>query len=42
VDKSGRIVFRSIYHLGEQPDNEDVLEVLRRLSAEEKRASIAS
>jgi peroxiredoxin len=42
VDKTGRIVFRSIYHLGEQPDNEDVLAVLRRLSAEEKRASIAS
>lgn len=31
VDKSGKIVFARIYDLGEQPDNEDCFEVLRKL-----------
>ena len=31
VDKSGKIVFSQIYELGEQPDNEDALRVLRGL-----------
>lgn len=31
IDKTGKIVFAQVYELGEQPDNEDVLEVLRKL-----------
>jgi peroxiredoxin (alkyl hydroperoxide reductase subunit C) len=33
VDKNGRIAFSKVYDLGEVPDNEEVLEVLRRLAA---------
>jgi alkyl hydroperoxide reductase subunit AhpC len=32
VDKQGKIVFSQVYSLGEQPDNEDVYEVFRKLS----------
>jgi alkyl hydroperoxide reductase subunit AhpC len=32
VDKQGKIVFSQVYSLGEQPDNEDVYEVLRKLN----------
>lgn len=32
VDKSGKIVFSKVYDLGEVPDNEEVLEVLRGLA----------
>ena len=32
VDKQGKIVMSRRYELGEQPDNEDVFEVLRGLS----------
>lgn len=31
VDKQGVIVFAKVYDLGQQPDNEEVFEVLRRL-----------
>jgi alkyl hydroperoxide reductase subunit AhpC len=31
IDKQGKIVFAQRYELGEQPDNEDVFEVLRKL-----------
>jgi peroxiredoxin len=31
VDKQGTIAFAKIYDLGQQPDNEDVFEVLRKL-----------
>lgn len=31
VDKQGKIVFAKVYDLGEQPDNEDCFEVLRKL-----------
>ena len=31
VDKSGKIVFSKLYDLGEQPENEDAFEVLRKL-----------
>ena len=31
VDKEGKIAFAKVYELGEQPDNEDALEVLRKL-----------
>jgi alkyl hydroperoxide reductase subunit AhpC len=31
VDKQGRLVFARVYDLGEQPDNEDCFEVLRKL-----------
>src|SRR5882757_2736429 len=41
VDKQGRIVFNQIYHLGEQPDNEDAFKVLRKLAAAEKKSSAA-
>lgn len=33
VDKEGKIAFSQVYSLGEQPDNEDVYEVLRKLYA---------
>ena len=33
VDKQSKIVFAKIYELGEQPPNEEVLEVLRGLKA---------
>src|SRR3954468_9175120 len=32
VDKEGKIAFSEIYHLGQQPDNEDALKVLRKLA----------
>jgi peroxiredoxin len=32
VDKEGKIVFSEIYHLGEQPDNEDAFRALRKLA----------
>ncbi|MCU1310871.1 MAG: alkyl hydroperoxide reductase/Thiol specific antioxidant/Mal allergen [Candidatus Angelobacter sp.] len=41
VDKKGKIAFSEVYHLGEQPDNEDCLAVLRRLAAEEKKQIVA-
>jgi len=31
IDKTGKIVFAKVYDLGEQPDNEDCFEVLRKL-----------
>jgi alkyl hydroperoxide reductase subunit AhpC len=31
VDKEGMIQFSKVYDLGQQPDNEEVFEVLRRL-----------
>lgn len=31
VDKSGKIVFSKVYDLGEQPENEEAFEVLRKL-----------
>jgi len=31
VDKTGKIVFRKLYELGEQPPNEDCFAVLRKL-----------
>jgi peroxiredoxin len=31
VDKQGKIVFSKVYELGEQPDNEDAFDVLRKL-----------
>lgn len=31
VDKEGKIVFANVYDLGEQPDNEDVFDVLKKL-----------
>jgi alkyl hydroperoxide reductase subunit AhpC len=41
VDKQGKIVFNQIYHLGEQPDNEEAFHVLRKLVAAEKKSSAA-
>jgi alkyl hydroperoxide reductase subunit AhpC len=35
VNKEGTIVFRNIYHLGEQPDLDEVLSVLRKLEQQE-------
>ena len=32
VDKEGKIAFAQLYELGEAPDNQDVLEVLEKLS----------
>jgi alkyl hydroperoxide reductase subunit AhpC len=31
IDKQGKIVFSKVYDLGEQPDNEEAFEVLRKL-----------
>ena len=31
VDKKGKLVFAKVYDLGQQPDNEDCFEVLRKL-----------
>ncbi len=31
IDKSGKIVFSKVYPLDQQPDNEEVFEVLRKL-----------
>ena len=31
IDKAGKIVFSKVYELGEQPDNEEAFEVLRKL-----------
>ncbi|MFN2454230.1 MAG: redoxin domain-containing protein [Pyrinomonadaceae bacterium] len=31
VDKEGKIAYKRLHNLGEQPDNEEVLEVLRKL-----------
>ncbi len=31
VDKEGKIVFAKVYELGEQPPNEEVLDVLRKM-----------
>jgi alkyl hydroperoxide reductase subunit AhpC len=31
VDKKGKIAFAKVYELGQQPDNEDCFEVLRKL-----------
>jgi hypothetical protein len=41
VDKQGKIVFNEIYHLGEQPDNEEAFAVLRKLVAAEKKCDAA-
>ena len=38
VNKEGTIVFRNIYHLGEQPDLDEVLAVLRKLKQQEVEA----
>jgi alkyl hydroperoxide reductase subunit AhpC len=32
VDKEGKIAFAKVYDLGQQPDNEDCYEVLRKLA----------
>jgi peroxiredoxin len=32
VDKEGRIIFSKVYELGQEPDNEEYLEVLRKMS----------
>jgi peroxiredoxin len=31
IDKQGKIVYKDIHPIGEQPDNEEVFEVLRKL-----------
>lgn len=31
VDKDGRIAYKDIHNIGDQPDNEDLFEVLRKL-----------
>jgi|SRR4051812_36691004 alkyl hydroperoxide reductase subunit AhpC len=31
VDKEGKIAFAHVYDLGQQPDNEDLFEVLRKM-----------
>ncbi len=31
VDKNGKLVFKDIHDISDQPDNEEVLEVLRKL-----------
>ncbi len=31
VDKEGKLVYQDIHDIGDQPDNEDLLEVLRKL-----------
>ena len=31
IDKDGKIVFSKVYELGEQPENEEALEVLKKL-----------
>lgn len=31
VDKEGRIAYKDIHDIGDQPDNEDLLEALRKL-----------
>ena len=31
VDKSGKIAFKDIHDIADQPDNEELLEVLRKL-----------
>ncbi|SRR6266567_6820650 len=31
IDKQGKIVYAKVHDLGEQPDNEDAFEVLRKL-----------
>lgn len=31
IDKGGKVVFAKVYDLGQQPDNEDCFEVLRKL-----------
>ncbi|MDT5296449.1 MAG: hypothetical protein QOJ76_3329 [Acidobacteriota bacterium] len=31
VDKEGRVAYKDIHDIGDQPDNEDLLEVLRKL-----------
>ena len=31
IDKTGKIAFAKVYDLGQQPDNEDCFEVLRKL-----------
>jgi peroxiredoxin len=31
VDKEGRVAYKSIHDLGDQPDNEDLFDVLRKL-----------
>jgi alkyl hydroperoxide reductase subunit AhpC len=31
VDKEGKIAFSRVYELGEQPDNEDCFDILRKL-----------
>jgi alkyl hydroperoxide reductase subunit AhpC len=33
IDKNGKIVFRKVYELGEQPDGDEVLEALRNVHA---------
>lgn len=33
VDKEGKIAYKKIHPIPEQPDNEEVLEVLRKISA---------
>jgi peroxiredoxin len=41
VDKQGVIAMAEQYHLGEQPENEDVFRVLRRLQANSAAVSAA-
>jgi len=31
IDKQGKVVFRKVYELGEQPDSEEIFEALRQL-----------
>ena len=31
IDKEGRIVYKDIHAIGEQPDNEEIFDVLRKL-----------
>jgi len=35
VDKTGKIVFAKVYPLDQTPDNEELLEALRRISKSE-------
>ncbi len=42
VDQAGRIAFAKLYHLGEQPDNEEVFEVLRSLQVQSSQLAAKS
>ena len=33
IDKQGKVVFRKVYELGEQPDGDEILEALQKIHA---------